>query len=471
MATPSIQKPRVRVNARTGRPMNIERENMVVGGELAQSFLPAKNGGLYLMSPDKLLNQKGFSVYREMRQDDQVKLTMEFKKVLVHGRAWEIKPASDSETDKDIAKFVEFNLRDRIDFKHIVKEALSALDYGFSVSEINWEVGEYEGARALLLKSIKAKDPERLEAEVDRFGNILNWEQEEGTNPTHTKIIVPPSKVWHYVHQSEFGNPYGVSDLRAAYKSWWAKKFLINFWNVFLERLGSPMMMMKYPQGAGDDLKQTLQNILKGLSSKTEILVPEGVEVQLIEAMRSSGQATFHDALTYHNNAIARAILMVAMFGAGGDDVKRGADSQSRLHLRVLFKMSDDLSQKLIRSFEQQVIKQLVDMNFPNVEKYPQFLWQDYGEFEGLEVADTIRLLHAAGIVDMDQNDVNYARSVLGMPLRGEDDEEDEVVRPQPLPPPASSNVTPPSAGQGNELAKSSGKGGNDPAAAEASKG
>lgn len=469
MATPSVQKPRVRVNARTGRPMNIERETLVLGGELA-SVLPAKNGGLYLQSPDRLLNQKGFSIYKEMRNDDQVKLTLNFKKVLVHGRAWEIKPASDSTEDKDIAKFVEDNLQ-AIDFKHIIKEQLSALDYGFALSEIVWKVDDYNGSRALMLKGIKARDPERLEALVDKYGNILAWEQDEGTVPGANKITVQPDKVWHFAHQSEFGNPYGISDMRAAYKSWWAKKFLINFWNVFLERLGSPMMMMKYPQGASDELKETLQSILKGLSTKTEVLVPEGVEVNLIEAMRSSGQATYHDALTYHNNAIARAILMVAMFGAGGDDVKRGADSQSRLHLRVLFKMADDLSQNLIRSFEKQVIKQLVDYNFADVKKYPQFIWQDYGEFEGIEVADTIRLLHAAGIVDMDQSDVNYARSILGMPLRGEDDEEDEVVRPQPLPPPASSNAPPPSAGQGNQLAKGSGKGGNDPARAEASKG
>jgi phage gp29-like protein len=471
MATPSIQKPRVRVNARTGRPMNIERESLVIGGELAQSWLPAKNGGVYVISPDKLLNQKGFEVYREMRNDDQVKLTLNFKKVLVHGRAWEIKPASDSETDKDIAEFVEFNLRKNINLKKIIKEQLTALDYGFSLSEIVWEVTDYKGSRSLMIKDIKGKDPERLEAKLDKYGNILNWRQDEGTTPGAEEVTVPTSKVWYYAHQSEFGNPYGLSDLRAAYKSYWAKKFLTNFWNVFLERLGSPMMMMKYPQGSSEDLKQTLQNILKGLSTKTEVLVPEGVEVQLIEAMRSSGQATYHDALTYHNNAIARAILMVAMFGAGGDDVKRGADSQSRLHLRVLFKMADDLAQELIRTFEEQVIKQLVDYNFPNVEEYPKFVWQDYGEFEGIEVADTIRLLHAAGILDMDQNDVNYARSILGLPLRDEDDEEDEVVRPQPLPPPASSNAPPPSAGQGNELAKSSGKGGNDPARAEASKG
>jgi phage gp29-like protein len=437
--------------------MAIERQETVISGEIASSFLPAEKGGIIVQSPDKLLRTKGFSVYRDMRADDQVKLTMSFKKILVHGRSWEIVAASDSERDKDIARFVEWNIV-RINFKKTLKEALSACDFGFSIGEINWEVGDYEGSRALLLKGIKHRDPERWEARMSSHGDILDWRQTEGHGIGSNPIIMSPNKLWHFAHQGEFSNPYGTSDLRAAYKSWWAKKFIHNFWNVFLERLGSPQTVMHYPQGASDELKETLKGILSGLSTKTEILIPEGVEIKLVEALRTSGQATFHDALTYHNNAIARAILMVALFGAGGDDISRGADSQSRLHLRTLFKMGDDLAKEIMFTFHEQVIKQLVNFNFAGVEEYPEFVWQDYGEFEGIEVADTIRLLHAAGIVDMDQSDVNYARSILGLPLRAEGDKEDEVVRPQPLPPPADPNKPPPAAGQGNQQATSSGK-------------
>jgi hypothetical protein len=107
----------------------------------------------------------------------------------------------------------------------------------------------------------------------------------------------------------------------------------------------------------------------------------------------------------------------------------------------------------LLFTFKQQVVKQLVDYNF-NSANYPELLFQDYGEFEGIEVADTIRLLHAAGILDMDQEDVNYARSVLGLPLRREGMKEDEVVRPPQPPPPGNANVPPPKAAQGNQLAQ-----------------
>ena len=144
----------------------------------------------------------------------------------------------------------------------------------------------------------------------------------------------------------------------------------------------------------------------------------------------------------------------MSLLGTGGSNVQRGADSQSRLHLRILFKMADEIAKDLMESFDKQVLRPLVDMNFEHDNLYPTFIWQDYGEFEGIEVADTIRLLHAAGMIDMDQEDVNYARSILGLPLRKEGDKEDEVVRPPQLPPPGDPNMPPPPASQGNKGAE-----------------
>ena len=298
-----------------------------------------------------------------------------------------------------------------------------------------------------MLKNLKPRDPSSIEIKLDRHGNVMGFRQQnfQGT------VELEPDKVWHYAYNGRFGNPYGDSDLRSAYRSWWAKKFLINFWNVFLERMGTPMTLMKYPQGASSELKETLKSILTNLSSKTEVLVPEGVDVELVEATRG-GTATYGDALAFHNNSIARAILMIAILGAGGDDVRNAADSQSQIHLRATFKIANDVTQDLTYTLCRQVIEPLVAMNFDGAEDlYPEIIWQDYGEFEGIKIADTIRLLHAAGIVDMDQTDMNYARSVLGLPLRDEDDKPDEVVRPQPLPPPADPNKPPPAAAQGNK--------------------
>lgn len=434
-----------------GRPRKISAERMVVTGQMMATATPSRSGGVYFLPVDEILMRKGWRTYKDMRHDDQVRACLAFKKILVHGRTWELKPGKDTEQAKKIAKFVEWSLR-RINFKDVIKNALSAFDFGFSAGEITWEVAEWDGEQALTVKSIKHRDPEHVEIKMDVHGNVLGFRQ----NDYGGQIELEPHEVLYYAHNAEFGNAYGVSDLRGAYRSWWAKKFIINFWNVYLERMGSPMTLMKYPVGSSDELKGTLKGILTSLSTKQEVLVPEGVEVELVEAQRS-GNPSYNEALKYHNNSIARALLMVALLGMGGKDDGLAAESQSHLHLRILFKMADEVSQDLMFAFNEQVIKPLVDMNFTHDDEYPHFIWQDYGQFEGREVADTIRLLHAAGILDMDQSDVNYARSILGLPLRGEDDKEDEVVRPQPLPPPADANKVPPKAGAGNEKAKSGG--------------
>jgi phage gp29-like protein len=449
MATKPNPKRRAKPTVRLpGRPSDIEGEKLLVSaGQMLKSAVSPGQGGVFFLPIDDIIRRKGWITYQDMKHDDQVKATLAFKKILVGGRTWEIMPKDESAKAKEIAEFVQANL-ERFNFKRAVNGALTAFEYGFSVGEIVWEPAMYNGNRAIMIKDVKHKDPQSLEIAQDEFGNIKAFRQQHVGGQTEVDM----DKVWHWAHQSEFGNPYGTSDLRAAYRFWWAKKFVMNFWNVFLERMGQPMTLMKYPQGAGDELKRLLKGILSNLGSKTEVLVPEGVEVELVEATRS-GTADYAGALDFYNMSIARALLMVGLIGMGGDKTGRGADSQSRLQLRVLFKMAAEISDDMIFSFMDQVVKKLVDMNFEHDGLYPTFTWQDYGGFEGIEIADTIRQLHVAGLLDLDQTDVNYVRSVLGLPIRGEDDKPDEVLRPEPVPL-SGGGAPPPPADQGNARAE-----------------
>jgi hypothetical protein len=76
-------------------------------------------------------------------------------------------------------------------------------------------------------------------------------------------------------------------------------------------------------------------------------------------------------------------------------------------------------------------------------------------------IADEIRQLHAAGILDLDQDDVNYCRSVLGLPLR-DDDNPDKVLRPAALPLTGEGAAKPPAPGQGNTRADKGGSAKSD---------
>lgn len=435
---------------RRGRKPAITQEKTVVSNETMKSYLPLKGDSrtIEFLPIDEIINRKGWKTYRDMRNDDQVKATLAFKKILIHGRLLDVIGEGEQ------ADFMEWQMK-RLNTKRIFREALSAFDFGFSVGEKIYEITEWEGKRVIALKDIKFRDPEDITLHGDKHGNLTKIEQEPGWGQI---VEIPPEKAWHYAHNQEFGNLYGRSELRAVYKNWWAKKFLVNFWNVYLEKQGVGQLMMKYPQGASEELKTTLRNMLSGLSTSSEMLVPQGVEVELLESARNAG-TSYKDALMYHDNAIARGLLVVALLGAPSEGFGRGTDSQSRLHLRILFKSADEIAKDLIWSFKQQVMTPLLEMNFNDME-HPDLIWQDYGEFEGIEIADTIRLLHSAGILDLNQDDVNYARSVLGLPLREEGDDEDEVIRPPEPPPPGQASAPPPAANQGNTRAEK-GAGGN----------
>ncbi len=443
--------------SKAGAPRAIEQElTVMTGGQILSwpsvaSQIRDKKFELY--NPDDLLGRKGFGIYREMRVDDTIKACLSFKKVLIIGREWEIEPAGGkdaSEEQKKHAQFAEDVLKD-IDFQQVMKEQVTALDYGCSFGEEIWEVTEWreEGLR-IVLKGVKFRDPEWMKIDVDKHGNILNFRQQSGFMPLDTEL--PPDKMLHLAYQSEFSNHYGISDLRAAYAAWWSKKFVTQFYNVFLERFGQPLMAIKYPQGAATELKQALQNILTSLSTKSDILIPDGVKIELIEATRS-GTARYDEALNYFDVRISRAILVPALLGMGVD-VKRGSDSQSRLHLRVLMKVANDVSMSLERLYSTKIVKPLIDMNFSNVKEFPKFKFRDYGEYEAIEIVDSAINMFNAGMLDVDQNDINYLRSILGLDLRKEGDE-DEIKRPEPAPLGNPNNPNDSGAGAGKNNARS----------------
>lgn len=412
---------------------NKENEVTTVGSQLISWALPGgKKNKFEMMSPDDLLTRRGWSTYREMMADDQVKASIWYKKVLLCARPFDMKPASKSQVDRDAAEFIQKNL-EAVNFKRILWEMLSAFEYGFSAGEILMHIKDAEGGPKLFLKTVKFRDPEWMYILVDAHGNIQEFVQKP-PNPVFTNkesmfhITIKPEKMLHYAYQRQFSNHYGVSDLRSAYRAWWSKKYVTQFWNVFLERFGSPLMKMTYPTGSSEPLKTKLRDIMSNLSSKTDILVPEGVAIDLIEASRG-GTASYGEALTYYDVRIATAILIPALLGMGVD-TKRGSDSQSRLHLRTLMKLVQYLGCELAEEIQEKIIKPLVDANF-NTKEYPKFIFQDYGEFEAFEITDAIKELFAAGALDLDQEDINFARSILGLQIRAEDNE-DEIRRPDP---------------------------------------
>ena len=116
-------------------------------GELAssESKLSYKNG-IIPYNPDTLISRKGMQIYDQMRIDDMVKSSLSLKKFATLAPNFKIVPASSQERDEEIADFVNYCIEQMEgSMNDALMQIMSALDFGYSVTEINYQL--FEGGK------------------------------------------------------------------------------------------------------------------------------------------------------------------------------------------------------------------------------------------------------------------------------------------------------------------------------------
>lgn len=379
-------------------------------------------------NPDLLVRRKGgLTIYDEMRLDDEVKGAITLKKHAVLAPGWNIEPASDEENDEEIAEYVNYVFNKmQGSINDFLLQVLTALDYGYSITEIVWDIfdsGPYDGKVGI--RALKAKKPHYYEFDTDDYSNLKpNGLVQTGilTSSTLEKHL-PVNKFIIYVYQKEFGNWYGTSDLRAAYRAWWSKDNIIKFWNIYLERFGSPLAVGKYKTNNPNSITN-LKTILEKLQSKTSITFREGeFDISLLEPQRRS-TADYEAALNFYNRSIARSILIPDRLMAAGET---GAYSQAKIHfdifLWVVQKLRQDIEEIVM---EEQLIRRLVGWNFQNVKALPKFRFNPLTEEQKIELAKAFTDAVQKGAVLPTLDDENHIRKTLNFPEKEREKEGSE---------------------------------------------
>lgn len=372
-------------------------------------------------NPDQLVHRKGLSIYTKMSHDEQIKSCLALKVKAVIAPGWEIEPASSDPQDIIIKEFTEFTLEDMHgSFSKALEQILNpTLRYGFSVTEKVWKVikgGDHAGK--IGLKALKAKDPQFFWFDQDDFGNL----KPDGLVQSIIGELrpLPVSKFIIYVHQFEFQNWFGTSDLRAAYRAWWSKENLIKFWNIHLERYGSPLTLGLY-KGSDPVQRANLENIIKNLQNTTSATYdPTDFEIKFLESVKK-GTATYKEAIEFHDQAISRAILIPGRIKDGEDGGAR-AEAQVRFNtfLWIVQSLQLDLAESAI---QEQLIKDIVNFNFSNVTKMPTFKFKASTNEEKRLIAKEFGDLVQKRAVRPTLKDENHIRESFEFPLREEDEE------------------------------------------------
>lgn len=344
----------------------------------------ANFAGEIVSNPDTVLVSLGGELknYAKLLRDDQVHSLLEQRQDALIAAECEVVPGGEDSRDREAADFLRGQLM-ALNWDAITRRMHKGVLYGYSVAECIWGMD----GNKITLDAVKIRKPWR-------FGFGKDGELKLRVNAQ--TFLMPERKFWIAVWGADDDDsPYGQG---LGHALWWPvylKRNGAKFWAAYLDKFGSPSVKSKYPAGATEKEKATALEAAKAFRNESAVAVPEGFDVELIEAAKNSG-GSYEEFLKYWDGAIAKIIL--SQTGTTQQGQYSGTAEVLNDVKSELVKADADL---LCESFNDTVATWLTEWNFPGA-KTPQ-VWRkvpntrreeaqraaDKGAYEiGLELTD-----------------------------------------------------------------------------------
>lgn len=351
-------------------------------------------------------------------------------------------------TDDKIQDFVNENLQQMDgNFVEACGDILTALAFGYSTTEILWKpVGG-----KIHLRGLQTLHPKTIHLDIWTEGPEKNklktiWQNFRSLHQAE----LPPSKVIHYAHRGKFGNHYGRSRLKPAFKSWFIKDVILKAWGTCCERYGTPLrvgqvkngasMVADPKSGAAIRLFDYTSSLLDKLGEKGSLTVDENTKVEILYPTKNFGE-DFHQLVGYCNTMVYRALGLPSLIA---DQGSTGSYSLGKQHYELFVLVLEHILNELVDTIIDQLIRRLVDMNFGPQDNYGDFTREKLQAEDEKLISECLTNLRTAGVIDPERlDDLNWMRDRVGLPLLEQEDIEPSLPDMQPPPPPNASTVDP----------------------------
>lgn len=367
------------------------------------------------------LYQKTFdySIYEKMTNDDQVNVCLQLKKDLILGEGAQIVPGD--ENQDDIVKDIERALFNDYEgtFVDDLEEILTAYDFGFSITE---KIFKHRDKNKLGLKVLKTRHPNSWLIYQDDKGNISKFEQ----RTVEGNIDVLKNTIIHFINSKRFQNPYGTSDLRAAYNAWLTKTHIVRFFSIFLEKAASPIPVGKYNKNSPPGTADKLLDVLKRFQTKTAITLPEDILVEFLEA-KNNGDV-YHKAIHLFNMFIGRALFIPDLVGFTGSETGGGSLALGKEQMNLFFMHINRRRASLEDAINKEIILPIINYNFGFMDNPPKFKFKPLDESRAVDLAKTWLEAVKGNAYQPNEEEINHFRKLVKFPIG-------EVVFKQPTGP------------------------------------
>lgn len=329
-----------------------------------------------LDNPDDTLASRGgydgIKIYDDITKDAHIKGVLAKRKLAPSSYPWKIVPAGDSPKDKEIAKFIEEQIKN-LDFDHLIKSMQGAVLKGYSVAEVMWG---YEDGKNII-EEIKSRSQGRFKFNKDWELCLLKGAGIDFDVMPGRKFIV------HRYGNEDNDNPYGGGLGRELFWPAFFKRHAIKFWMVFADKFGTPTIKVTYKSNGAEEenekLRQHLKRAVSNIANDSAVIVPEGVEMELLGAIKSGATTTYESLVSYMDKQATIVILGETLTTDIGD---AGSKAASQTHNDVRLEVVRSDCNAMASTLNKTIIPWLVEYNFGDA-KAPKIKW-DVKEQEDL---------------------------------------------------------------------------------------
>lgn len=289
--------------------------------------------GSLIENPDPVLwkSGNGLKLFDELLDDDVAMSNFQQRRLAVISRPWEVEPGdADDPRSVEAADHLRAQLK-AIQFDRITNLMLFASWYGYSVAEGLYEVGP-DGKWRLADVVV----PDRALFGFNGEG-ALKFRASSGFGA----VDIPANKFWVMrtggSHDFAF---YGLGLAHWCYWPIWFKRNVLQFWALYLEKLGQPTVVGQEGTGWSDGDKESFLKALVAIGRDRAVRIPAEslANVKIMETQRSSsGSSGYGEFVTEQNEALMRIILgqpgtsKATAQGIGGAQATVHADDKAEI--------------------------------------------------------------------------------------------------------------------------------------------
>jgi len=362
-----------------------------------------------------LIAKKGVETYdKMMRSSATVRQTVDLVQLPVRAAKYWVQRVSEDARDVEVADFVESNLMGgmNMSWDATLETVLDMLPFGFSLLEKVYVPIDWNGQQkyAINLYPILQKSVQRWV--IDDKGTYGVDQLTDGG----FSCKIPMKDLLRFTYRQKGDNFEGQSILRAAYPHWYHINTYYKFSGMAYERAAMGIPVVTIPPNAKASQKLSAEKIAKNIRANNQLYasMPEGFKLEILD-MKANTTMDPMPLIEHHSIQIARAALTAFMhLGTTPNGSRALSLDQSTIFERA----EEAIARQIVDTINQDLIQELVDINFPDVKEYPKLWYSDISRDDVEELSTTLQRLYQSGAITTDPETENYVRKRIGFPMK-----------------------------------------------------